>query len=252
MMVPKSLEQVFRTPDTAAPFDSAQWLLYFEKNRMLRSKFIWPPTLNVVPPLRPALISSLQRFQVGETGEGRHLRRYAASTGDKVFEVCVDLFIKEEQEHAALLTSAIKIMGAEPLSSHWTDSVFVFLRQSIGLKTAILILFLAEVIGKTFYELVHQNTTDTFLKTVFEQIIHDEEGHIRFHTHYLCRAFESFSQKQRSAVYAFWKTAFWGACIVFVADNRAALKHLGMPPTDFAKSCWRLFEPAARWTLGLQ
>ena len=248
-MVPQSLWQVFTTPDTSSPFDPAQWLLYFEKNRMLRSKFIWPATLNVVPSLRLPLIAALQRFQVGETGEGRHLRRYAASTGDRVFEVCVDMFIKEEQEHAWLLASAIKGMGGELLSSHWTDSVFIVLRQSVGLKTAILILFLAEVIGKCFYELVHQNMTDSFLEAVFEQIIHDEEGHIHFHTHCLRRAFESYSPSQKCAIHAFWTSAFWCTCAVFVADNYAALKHMGISPIDFTKKCWRVFGPAAGWTL---
>jgi hypothetical protein len=250
-MVPQSLQQVFTTPDTSEPFDSAQWLLYFEKNRMLRSKFIWPATLNVVPPLRPALVSSLQRFQIGETGEGRHLRQYAASTGDRVFEVCVDMFIKEEQEHALLLASAIKTMGGTLLSSHWTDSVFIALRQSIGLKTAILILFLAEVIGKTFYELVHQNTTDPFLEAVFEQIVHDEEGHIRFHTHYLRRAFESFSPTQRQVTYIFWTTAFWATCIVFVADNQRAIRLLNTDLRNFIQLCHQTFRQSALWTLRL-
>ena len=77
------------------------WLDYFEHNRTHRLEIDWERELQLEPFLRGAFIKSLQRFQVGESGEGNHLRRQAAKTNDPIYQAAIDLFIKEEQEHAA-------------------------------------------------------------------------------------------------------------------------------------------------------
>ena len=76
------------------------WLNYFEHNRRHRNDIPWERTIQVPPQLLPPLINSLQKFQVGESGEGRHLRKQAATTLDSTYQAAIDLFIKEEQEHA--------------------------------------------------------------------------------------------------------------------------------------------------------
>ena len=91
------------------------WLSYFERNRARRMLIPWECGIIVEPHLRDPLIRSLQRFQVGEQGDGRHLRMGAAATGDPAYVAAMALFVEEEQEHARLLARLIEAeAGAEP------------------------------------------------------------------------------------------------------------------------------------------
>lgn len=42
------------------------------------------------------------------------------------------LFIAEEQNHAGLLAMLLRSAGAAVISSHWSDTVFVWLRRALG------------------------------------------------------------------------------------------------------------------------
>ncbi|MDF6103118.1 hypothetical protein [Gordonia hongkongensis] len=53
--------------------------------------------------LDPAIVRSLQKFQVGESGDGAHLIANAAAAGDRDYEAAVRLFVAEEQNHARIL-----------------------------------------------------------------------------------------------------------------------------------------------------
>ena len=57
------------------------WLAYFERNRASRMEIPWERGIAVEPDLRVPLIHSLRRFQVGEQGDGNHLKRGAAAKG---------------------------------------------------------------------------------------------------------------------------------------------------------------------------
>jgi hypothetical protein len=99
------------------------WLDYFEWNRTHRRPIPWQSGAHVEAGLRKPFIRSLQRFQVGESGEGLHLRKQAARTGCAVYQQCIDLFIKEEQEHARLMAKVLGMQQAPLLKHHWTDIV---------------------------------------------------------------------------------------------------------------------------------
>src|SRR5262249_4075085 len=94
---------------------------------------------NVSQELRGPLINSLQRFQIGETGEGKHLRKHARTLNDPMYEECIDLFIKEEQFHARVLAQMIQSLDGTLLTWHWTDLAFIGLRRVMHLKTEVFI-----------------------------------------------------------------------------------------------------------------
>ena len=102
-----------------------KWLRYFQHNR--EPRLLIPPGQIYCPEtaLRAPLIHSLQRFQLGESGEGRRLRLYAARTGDQEYQQCVDLFIKEEQDHARMMERILRSLGAPLLPGHWSNFCFV-------------------------------------------------------------------------------------------------------------------------------
>ncbi|HZV35339.1 MAG TPA: ferritin-like domain-containing protein, partial [Verrucomicrobiae bacterium] len=157
------------------------WLKYFEHNRDHRREIPWDLGVNVDARMCAPLIHSLQRFQVGESGEGRHLRKQAATTNDDVYTASIDLFIKEEQEHARLMAEILRRMNAKLLNHHWSDACFILLRRLFGLNQELLVLLMPEMIAKRFFRALHDGSKDPVLQAVFAQIMHDEEGHLAFH-----------------------------------------------------------------------
>src|ERR1044071_2654444 len=117
-----------------------KWLNDFEHNRLYRRTVPWEQPLEIpAPALRAALIRSLQKFQIGESGEGRHLRKKAAATGDTIYQGAIDLFIKEEQEHARLMAGILRKLNAPLLLAHWSDGCFILLRRLFGLSHELLV-----------------------------------------------------------------------------------------------------------------
>ena len=110
------------------------WLSYFRHNREDRHLIPWERCITVAPRLHDPLIRSLQRFQVGEQGDGKHLKQGAATLGDPDYEETIRLFIEEEQEHSRLLARILNALDAPLLAGHWSDRIFIVLRRMTGLN----------------------------------------------------------------------------------------------------------------------
>jgi hypothetical protein len=233
-------------------FSAEHWLLYFEENKSARVNIHFPTQIAVPPAVRTPLLRSLQRFQLGETGEGKHLKKYAGTINDPIYEKCIDLFIKEEQFHARVLAQMIQAMDGTLLTWHWSDFAFVGLRRMLGLKTEIFILLIAEIIGKCFYRVCANKLADEKLSDAFSLIVLDEIGHLEFHCSFMSRQVRHFPAFLRRAVYYCWSVLFFASCFVFIADHRAALDALKVSPGEFMQDCTRMFDRAAARTLPLE
>jgi hypothetical protein len=112
--------------------DFRGYLRDFEEHRRLRSQTVehWPPGRT----LDPAVVRSLQRFQVGESGDGANLIGKSSRAGDPHYLAAVRLFVAEEQNHARLLANMLRCAGHPTIRRHWTDTVFVALRRALGLR----------------------------------------------------------------------------------------------------------------------
>ena len=163
-----------------------QWRAYFERNRAERLPIPWHEWKNGGPKmsesLRGPLLRSLVRFQIGESGEGLHLKAGAAKTENVDYQAAIALFIGEEQEHSRWLAGLVEGMGGTLLTSHWSDRVFVALRRLCGLRVEIMVLLVAEMIAVRYYRALHEGTqNDPVFSHVFAQIRRDETGHVAFH-----------------------------------------------------------------------
>src|SRR5437762_3982031 len=190
------------------------WLNYFERNRRDRLHIPWHLSLNLDESLRRPLIHSLQRFQLGESGEGTHLRTHATATGDENFAAAIELFVKEEQEHARLMAGILRRLRAPLLEKHWSDGCFMFARRLFGLKEELLVLLLPEMIAKRYFRALHDGTTDPLLRAIFAQICHDEDGHVAFHIETLQNLLEGWPWWKRALVRASWRVLFRASCMV--------------------------------------
>ena len=221
------------------------WLDYFEWNRKHRDTIPWESGVQVESHLREPLIRSLQKFQIGESGEGRKLRRHATETGDKTYATAIELFVKEEQEHARLMADILKRLDAPLLTSDWTDHCFVALRHLFGMHQELFILLLPEMIAKRYFRVLHDGTTDQVVRAVCAQILRDEDGHVAFHVEYLRQAFAEMSFSRRIAVQILWRIAFRVTCLVVLLDHRAVIRACGLNLDGFWRDCGKIFDEAA-------
>jgi len=234
-----------------------EWLNYFQNNRDHRMEIPWERPIYLHPRSRASLIRSLQRFQVGESGEGHHLLAQAASTGDSLYQECIDLFIKEEQEHARLMAEILRRVGAPLLERHWSDVCFVLLRRLFGLEEELLVLLVPEMIAQVYFRALRDGTGDPILRAVFSQIIRDEDGHVAFHVSYLRRVFARSLLPKRILLRLGWRILFRFACLVVMSDHYGALRAAGESPAKFWWDCGLIFDqvaaamfgsaPAMRW-----
>lgn len=161
--------------------DFNRWLSYFQHNRANRLAIPWERDLCPETDLRAPLIASLQRFQIGETGEGRRLMKGAHATGDETYVEAMRLFIAEEHEHVRLLAEILARLGAPLIQSHWSDDAFIALRHFAGLRMELMTLLVAEMIAKRYYRALCAGTQDVTLRAIFAQIVCDENDHVAFH-----------------------------------------------------------------------
>jgi hypothetical protein len=221
------------------------WLNYFESNRKNRPPVPWGNGVHVEPHLRAPLIHSLQKFQLGESGEGRNLKRHAKETGDATYAEAIDLFIEEEQEHSRLMGKILNDLNAPLLKSDWSDWCFVSMRHLFGLRQELMVLLLPEMIAKRYFRALHDGTRDPILRAVFAQIVQDEDGHLAFHVEYLRRTFGKMSFSRRMLVLILWRLVFRATCAAVMLDHRAVLRAAGVKPQNFWQDCGQIFDEVA-------
>lgn len=176
--------------------------------------------------LDPAVVRSVQRFQVGESGDGANL---VAKAGDGDYGTAVKLFVAEEQNHARQLAHLLAAAGADTIGGHWSDAVFVRLRRALGLRLELLVLLVAEVIALRYYRALRDGTADPLTTDVACRILADEQRHVPFHLRRLGR------------VPAIWWALLAGTAVVVALDHGPALRRLGVTRRGFVREvlAWR-------------
>ncbi|MER7517932.1 ferritin-like domain-containing protein [Streptomyces sp. NPDC126499] len=222
----------------------ADWIDDFTAERERRAA-LGDPDWSTGARLPRALIRSIQRFQVGEDGDGEELRAKAAAAGDPEYAEAVALFVAEEQNHARLLAELLRAAGAGTLPGHWTDATFVRLRRLLGLRLELLVLMVAEVVALRYYRALRDGAADPLTAEVAGRILADEERHVPFHCRRLRESLASLPAPARHATTTAWRALLTGAALVVAADHAPALRTLGVRPTAFLRDVLRSAPPMA-------
>ncbi|MEU5595261.1 ferritin-like domain-containing protein [Streptomyces sp. NPDC020298] len=178
--------------------------------------------------LHRAVWASIQRFQVGEDGDGANLIAKAEEAGDPDYAHAVKLFVAEEQNHARLLARLLTAGGMPTLAGHWSDRAFVRLRRMMGLRTELLVLMIAEVVALRYYRALRDGAADPLTSDVAGHILADEQRHVPFHCARLHASFRELPRPLRRPVTAGWQLLLYAVCLVVAADHGAALRELGL------------------------
>jgi hypothetical protein len=227
--------------------DYREHLRGFQERRLRREGD--PRPLPPGGPLAPALVRSLQRFQVGESGDGAGLVRLAELDGAPHYAEAVRLFVAEEQEHARLLAAVLAAAGEPVLDGHWSERVFVGLRRALGLRLELVVLTTAEVVALRYYRALRDGGTDPLLVELGRRVLADEQHHVPFHVDRLEEGFARTPVVGRLVAALAWWGLMAGAALVVAVGHGAALRRLGVPPARFFRDVLALFRPVVRDTL---
>ncbi|CAL9495970.1 ferritin-like domain-containing protein [Streptomyces sp. Tu 3180] len=205
----------------------AEWTRRFE-DELARRHAQGDPDWGQGATLHPAVWASVQRFQVGEDGDGANLVGKADEAGDGDYARAVRLFVAEEQNHARLLARLLAAGGVPTLAGHWSDTVFVRLRRLLGLRTELLMLMIAEVVALRYYRALHEGADDSLTSDVAGRILADEQRHVPFHCERLHASLAELPRAARRPVMALWRLLLLAVSLVVAVDHGPALRRLGL------------------------
>ncbi|MFG2680350.1 ferritin-like domain-containing protein [Streptomyces sp. NPDC048392] len=205
----------------------AKWTRRFEDERE-RRRALGDPDWGRGAVLPAAVWAGIQRFQVGEDGDGENLVAKAEEAGDADYARAVRLFVAEEQNHARLLARLLAAGGRPTLSGHWSDTVFVRLRRLMGLRTELLVLMIAEVVALRYYRALRDGTHDTLTSEVAGRILADERRHVPFHCERLHASLAGLPRVARRPVLSLWRLLLLAVTLVVAVDHGPGLRRLGI------------------------
>lgn len=230
--------------------NTQHWINHFEANTRLNHELQLPEAPCALPDsTRIALAKSIATFQLGESGGGTRLRRYTRSIASlenlKGYQRAVDLFVAEEQSHAALLARTVTHLRGTLLQKQWTNSIFRWLRDLVNLEFNIQVLLTAELIAEVYFGLLTLRCADPVVQTVAKKLLRDEMGHLSFQRDFLFERLKTLTP----AMQRLWRWQFqfihFATSQVVAWDHRDCLRVLNITPADFrarAVQCWQNFQ----------
>jgi hypothetical protein len=224
-----------------SPVDFEIWLNHFEHHA--RHPCCVPHGLPDLlrPDERRLIAGSIATFQLGEQSEGRTLLRAAQrfAHGDRVPALAriVELFIREEQRHAALLRAFMEDHQIAFKRTDWTDRVFRLVRRLGGLELYMYILISAELIGIAYYRALEAATGCRRLTVLCRVLVSDELAHIGFESQLLL----ALRARRAAPVQALMRLAhrafIAGTSGVVWLTHRSVLRRAGYGARGFLRVC---------------
>ncbi len=235
------------------PLSSQAWLAYFENNRDSMLRIPWSRGAELTLEEKVAISDSVARFQLGESGQGRHFlrvaRKYADRTADAEDAFYVDalqMFVAEEQRHAELLGRFLDLAEVPRIQQEWSNHCFRRLRHLAGLELIISVLLTAEIIARVYYAALRRATDSTVLKRICEQLLRDEVMHIRFQAERLARIRRRLPCWRNRLAVRMQRLLFGATCVVVWIGHYHALRRGGLTFSEFWKRSHGEFRVASK------
>jgi hypothetical protein len=159
------------------------WLGYFEGNARPDCGPAVSLRDEVPAPLRARLAVSLGRFQLGESAGGKiheDMREHPDPALDAATRRSIQLYIEEEWRHSRELAMVICALGGQVQTAHWTNRAFTACRRILGLRTKMMTLAIAEVIGIVYYRALASGVGSPALAVSLRRIADEESQHLDF------------------------------------------------------------------------
>jgi hypothetical protein len=217
------------------------WLNHFEHHA--RHPRCAPPGLSdfLMPDERRLIASSIATFQLGEQSDGRTLlqaaQRFAGARRIPALVRIVDLLIREEQHHAALLRAFMDEHHIAPKRTDWTDRVFRRVRRVAGLELYLYVLISAELIGIVYYRALEAATDCQRLVMLCRTLVSDELAHVGFESQLLLALRAGRAAPLQTLIRVAHRAFFAGTAGVVWLTHRSVLRGAGYGPRRFLRVC---------------
>ena len=224
-----------------SPDDLRIWLNHFEYHAEHPRRV--PEGLSAVLKAdeRRLIADSIATFQLGEQSEGgtllRAAQRFAQLHAAGELVRIVELFIREEQRHAALLRAFMEEHGIPVKRRDWTDRVFRRLRRLAGFELCVHVLIAAELVGNVYYRALEAATGCQRLKVLCRTLVADELAHVGFESQMLVALRAHKPPAVRAAMRWAHRAFFAGVSCVVWLTHRAVLRRAGYGVTSFLRVC---------------
>jgi hypothetical protein len=218
------------------PLDLRIWLNHFEYHAG-HPRAVPPGLADVLTPAeRQRIAGSMATFQLGEQSAGGTLLA-AAERFAKAHEVpslvrITELFICEEQHHAALLRGFMQYHAIPLKRRDWTDRVFA------GLELYLHVLICAELIGNVYYRALEAATGCKRLQALCRMLVCDERAHIGYESHLLLALRARHPAVIRGLMRWTHRAFFAGTASVVWLTHRSVLRHSGYSARSFLRMCF--------------
>lgn len=218
------------------------WIHHYETNAAVHDQIRFESLVCSLPDsIRLPLCQSLAVFQLGESGGGTRLRRYAREVAPlenfRGYQRAIDLFVCEEQAHSRLLARLVNHLGGQLIQKQWTNSIFRRLRFLVNLEFAIQVLLTAELIAEVYYGTLYLRVKDPSVRSACQQILRDEMKHLAFQREFLSERLQTFSGAGRWLWQAQFRIIHALTTRVVAWDHRTCFRALGVSMTDFIQRC---------------
>jgi len=213
-----------------------RWIIHFERNQLNRPEPDWCAPVTIPHrKLRP-LLKTLAEFQLGDGGGPCSLIAHNAgryTETDPQLERVVDLWFKEEAEHARLLGCALDRFKGRRITGHWSFTAFCAVRHWLGVRFELQVLLLTELVSTAYYRVLQRHVDDVAVRAMCGLILRDEGGHVAFHRDRLAHA----NPTPASLTGAFWQLQFWlcglAAASVLWSSHGPCLKPFGASTREY-------------------
>ncbi len=190
---------------------------------------------------RRLIADSIATFQLGEQSEGgtllRAAQRFAQLHAAASLVRIIELFIREEQRHAALLRAFMEEHGITVKHRDWTDRIFRRVRRLAGFELCVHVLIAAELIGNVYYRALEAATGCQRLKVLCRTLVADELAHVGFESQVLLALRARKPAAVRAAISWAHRTFFAGVSCVVWLTHRAVLRRAGYGMASFLRVC---------------
>ncbi len=222
--------------------NTAHWITHFEHSHDFTRTFTLPNKACALPEqTRSAVAASIAIFQLGETGGGTRLRQYSQATAPveslRGYQRAIDLFVAEEQGHAALLEKLLRHLHGTKLTKQWTNSIFRWVRGLVNLEFNIQVLVTAEIIAEVYFGMLYLHCPDEVVRTASQKILRDEMKHLAFQRDFLATRLAELSPAWRWLWRLQFAAVLYPTAAVVAWDHGPCITFLGMERWTFAKRC---------------
>ncbi|HVY28103.1 MAG TPA: hypothetical protein VHB79_16210 [Polyangiaceae bacterium] len=224
----------------------SNWLAYFESNAREDRAPALSLFAEVPADLRAPLAVSLGRFQLGESAGGRihaEIATHPDPALDAATRRAVQLYIEEEWRHARELALLITALGGKLQHTHWTNGAFTACRRLLGLRTKMMTLAIAEVVGIVYYLGLARGLGSRALATSLCRIAGEESRHLDFQAQFFDRVLR-LQPAWRRGIYrlllrGLMLAILTAALVALLMDHGPLLRRAGVSMRALIDRSWR-------------